>query len=131
MSYYRDLAFELRMHGQSEERVAEILREVEEFVHSSGGTPEDEFGSAADFAKRYAKRKRMTAGHWIFATAIVVTIVLYCTNLVLFDTGGPAVRPWMMGLGLLVLVAAATAVATMVNRRLPRSFQRSGRNRRD
>ncbi|OLL97312.1 hypothetical protein Ae406Ps2_4976 [Pseudonocardia sp. Ae406_Ps2] len=36
-----------------------------------------------------------------------------------------------MGISLVALVAAATAVATMVNRRLPRSFHRSGRNHRD
>lgn len=131
MSYYHDLAFELRMRGQSEERVEEILREVEDFVRSAGGAPEDEFGSAADFATRYAKRRRVTAGHWIFMPAIFAAIVLYIASLLLFDSGGPAVRPWVMGISLVVLVAAATAVATMVNRRLPRSFHRSGRNHRD
>lgn len=127
MSYYQKLAFELRMRGQSEEKVEDVLREVDEFAHDSGSAPEEEFGSAAELAGRYPASRRMTAGHWIFTTAVGVAVVVYVGNLLLRDSGGVGVPAWAMFVVLLVLVAGAAGVATAVNRRLPQSFVRSRR----
>lgn len=62
MTYYSDLAHQLRRRGCEEDTVAEVLQTVDDAVVSSGASPEEEFGSPKDYAAQYEGPQKSTPG---------------------------------------------------------------------
>lgn len=74
MSYEHDLAFALRLRGLSEARIAEAVREVQAHTLSAGTSPEDEFGTAEEYASTFPATKRRTRGARVAAGATILAL---------------------------------------------------------
>ncbi|MCY7290353.1 MAG: hypothetical protein LH624_19440 [Cryobacterium sp.] len=81
MSYERDLVFNLRLRGLTENRMVDALSEVKAHTLSTGALPESEFGTAEEYALTFPKTKRPTRGRWIvvsaFALAVVYVVIVF------------------------------------------------------
>lgn len=62
MSYERNLTFNLRIRGVSEDQIAETLDEVRAHEAAAGTPAEAEFGKAEEYAKQFPKMKMRTRG---------------------------------------------------------------------
>ncbi|MCP9000387.1 hypothetical protein NFC73_11700 [Pseudarthrobacter sp. RMG13] len=82
MSYVRKLTFNLRVRGLSEPEIADVLDDVRAHGAATGTAAEATFGTAEEYAKQFAKKKRRTRGSIItmvglgIALAYVLVVVL-------------------------------------------------------
>lgn len=60
--YLKDLAQKLRWRRIDDDTVADILREVASEVNETGRTPEESFGTAADYAETFEPGRALSAG---------------------------------------------------------------------
>lgn len=121
MSYERTLAFYLRLRGLSEPEIAEVIHDVRAHEASTETPPATEFGTAAEYAKQFPKKKRRTRGHTITAvgTALAVAYVLL-TVLLMFV--GIDVREYVGPITLLpafVLIIAGVLTGFLTDYFLP------------
>lgn len=101
MSYERDLAFNLRIRGLSEDEIAETLDEVRAHEAATGTPAAEEFGTAQEYAKQFPKRKSRSRGYVIVLTGVVLAIVYVAVSTLLLpflrvdvrDIVGP-IRAW-------------------------------------
>jgi hypothetical protein len=86
MSYQRHLTFNLRTRGLSEPEIAEAIKEVRAHEAATGTPAEAEFGTAAEYAKQFPKKKRRTRGHviTIIGAALAIAYVLVTVLLMFF-----------------------------------------------
>jgi uncharacterized membrane protein YeaQ/YmgE (transglycosylase-associated protein family) len=113
MSYERSLTFNLRVRGLSEVEIAEALGEVRAHEAATGAPPQEEFGTAQEYAKQFPKKKRRTRGQTIttISTALAGAYVLLAVVLMLVfrvdirDFVGPVTLQPAAGLVLVGLLA--------------------------
>lgn len=70
--YLKDLAQKLRWRRIDDDTVADILREVASEVSETGRTPEESFGTAADYAEKFERGHALSAG---FVASTVVALL--------------------------------------------------------
>ena len=101
MSYARDLTFNLRIRGFSEDEIAATLDEVRAHESATGTPPEDDFGNAQDYAKQFPKKKMRSQGATVIKIGLVLAIIYGAVSLLLLpflrvdirDVVGP-IRLW-------------------------------------
>ena len=101
MSYARDLAFNLRIRGFSEDEIAETLDQVRAHEIATGASADDDFGAAQDYAKQFPKRKMRSLGATVIKIGLVLAIIYGAVSLFLLpflridirDVVGP-IRLW-------------------------------------
>ncbi len=116
MTYYNDLAAELRARKCTEPQVLDILREVRE---AGGEAPEQEFGPAAQYAQNYTGSRRFSpAGSKNALAVALAVVVLVVLRVTVFP--GLAFFPWGLVLGVAVFVVVGVAVDLAARRRVRR-----------
>ena len=101
MSYARDLTFNLRIRGFSEDEIAETLDEVRAHESATWAPAEDDFGAAQEYAKQFPKKKMRSQGATLIKIGLVLAIVYIAVSMLLLpflrvdirDVVGP-VRLW-------------------------------------
>ncbi|WP_461173932.1 hypothetical protein M1D93_04225 [Arthrobacter sp. Z1-9] len=78
MSYERSLTFNLRVRGLSEVEIAEALDEVGAHEAATGAPPQEEFGTAEEYAKQFPKQKRRTRGKTITTVSTALAGLMFC-----------------------------------------------------
>lgn len=101
MSYDRDLAFNLRIRGLSEEEVSETLSEVRAHEASTGTTAEDEFGPAREYAKQFPKTKQRSRGAIIATVGAALAVAYVVIGIMLLPFIGVDIRDFVGPLELL------------------------------
>ena len=123
-SYYRDLAFHLRLRQLPEAEVARVLEDVRELVEVSGSAPEAEFGPAQQYAGQFERReRRRSPSVLVFSACALLGLAVGLADVVT-DLRGEAWLP--PGVRLLVfagLLVAGGAFAVTYDSRLPRAFR--------
>lgn len=134
MGYQRNLTFNLRLRGLSEEDITEVLQEVQAHEAATGNPPEGEFGTAEEYAKQFPKKKRQTRGHTITVVGaalaiayILLTILLMFFRIDIRDYVGPIT---LLPAFLMLLVSTVAGFLTDYFRPAQRSRVRH-RHRRD
>lgn len=97
MSYERNLTFNLRIRGLSEDEIAETLDEVRAHEAALGTPAEAEFGPAEEYAKQFPKTKMRTRGAVVtmigtalsVAYVVVAVLVLFLFRVDVRDFVGP------------------------------------------
>lgn len=74
MSYERNLTFNLRIRGLSEDEIAETLDEVRAHEAAAGTPAEAEFGKAEEYAKQFPKTRMRTRGTVITMIGVALSI---------------------------------------------------------
>lgn len=87
MGYQRNLTFNLRLRGLSEEDITEVLQEVQAHEAATGNPPEGEFGTAEEYAKQFPKKKRQTRGHTITVVGAALAIAYVLLTILLMFLG--------------------------------------------
>jgi hypothetical protein len=95
MSYERDLTFALRLRGMTDAQIAKALAEAREHVKTSKSSMEDQFGTAADFASQFPRRKRASLGRKVVTFSTIVALVYGVFSL----AAGPVFSIDLSGLG--------------------------------
>ena len=115
--YKRDLTYELRQRGLQDAAIADILNEL---PADADAELMREFGEPKQYAASFPKGNRRTAGWWIIswavsiaAFAISVRVLGVFTNVTERSVGVSIA----LLVGGIVLVAVATVVAAVVDRR--------------
>ena len=83
MSYERDLAFNLRIRGFSEDEIADTLEEVRAHRAATGSPAEDEFGTAQEYARQFPKKKTRSPGYTVMMIAAVLGITYLAVAMLL------------------------------------------------
>jgi hypothetical protein len=125
VNYYRALAFHLRTRNLPEERIAEILTEVQDVANQSGQPAEAEFGRPSELAESYPKLARTTSlGGWVGGPLMLAAL---CVLLYRLKTGAD-IGPLEVT-GALVAMALAAVLGMLIDCRLPAAFTRARRER--
>lgn len=125
MSYYNDLAFQLRLRQVPEPQIAETLREVRNLSEESGQDPQEQFGPASTYAEQFPKGEKRSRAMRIAIAILAATIAIEGFDLaqaVATDRAlyvGP-VRVFLIMLGIQIVTIVAAIVA---NHRLPEGFR--------
>lgn len=125
MSYYTDLAFELRLRGLSEDRVRATLEEVASHAEAAATDPKTEFGEPQLYAEQFEKKRSRTLGVKIVTVGVVIGVVVAALQLVIEASFGVDARFGPVALFLclaVVIVAISLGVGFVTDRRLPRGF---------
>ncbi|KUM37229.1 hypothetical protein [Arthrobacter sp. EPSL27] len=91
MSYERDLAFNLRIRGLSEDAIAEALDEVRAHAITAGSPANEEFGSSQEYARQFPRQKARSRGYAV-ATVGAVLAITYAAAMFLLPFLGMDVR---------------------------------------
>ena len=124
VTYYADLAAELRERRCTEAETLDALRSVKEASEAGATTPTTEFGEPADYAASFSGSRRFTVTQLVragaFAASIVILVALRLT--VLRDV---ELLPWGVLQGIVVFVTIGLVgdiVARRLRRRMPSGF---------
>ena len=109
LGYFKTLAMELRKRRLSEDQVADVLRELHGHVLGTGEEPAEAFGSAREYAARFARGTTVSRGSRIGNLAAAVLIVLVAVKVVLGLVLGVS-----FGIAATVTYLAATLLVTAV-----------------
>lgn len=109
LGYFKTLAMELRKRRLSEDQVADVLRELYGHVLETGECPQEAFGSAREYAARFAHGTTVSQGSRIANLAAAVLIVLVGVKVVLGLVLGVS-----FGIAATVTYLAATLLVTAV-----------------
>jgi hypothetical protein len=129
VSYYRELAFALRVRGLPEQKIRSTLEDVKSHSAESGREPAAEFGSPDDFAARFERIRASTAGRRFVAVMTVAAFGVVIGLLFLARLWESEMRLGGFSLPLLAgLVVALTGFlgGFLLDRRLPRGFNADG-----
>ena len=129
MSYERDLAFNLRIRGLSEDEIADTLDEVRAHGATTGTPAEDEFGTAQEYAKQFPekkKKKTRSLGSAVMMVGVALAIIYVAVAMLLLPFLHIDVRdivgPLRLGPALgLILAGILAGCLTDYFRPLPRS----------
>ena len=83
MSYARDLTFNLRIRGFSEDEIAETLDEVRAHESATGTPAEDDFGTAQEYAKQFPKKKMQSRGATLIMIGVVLGLIYIAVSMLL------------------------------------------------
>lgn len=126
MSYYSELAQNLRRRGCEEDQVLTVLDEVKETTRKAGTTPEAEFGTPEEEASKHSGKRARSAGQAtlnVFGFVGVCCVVVYAIWPGLFDFTNPVLSNFADMIALLVLLVIGAFVAGFIDTRLPRGFE--------
>jgi hypothetical protein len=127
MSYQQKLTFQLRVRGQSEEEIAEVLREIRSHAPAGDEGYATEFGTPEEYAQRFEKKKRrrpaaVTVGIIVAVIGIVGYIAagLVMRHLLHSDVGISDVIPsWVISWGSVAFVGIIVFVGLLIDRLRP------------
>jgi hypothetical protein len=114
------LAFHLRTRHLPEARIAEILTEVRDLAHQSGGPAEAEFGDPAELAESYPKHKRTTSLGGRIGGPLMLAPLLFLAYRLLTDAEVGVLHVT----GTLLVMALGAVIGMLIDRRLPADFAR-------
>lgn len=126
MSYYSELAQDLRRRGCEEDQVLTVLNEVKEATQEMGTTPEAEFGTPEEKASKHSGRRTRSTGQVmlnVFGFAGVCCVVVYAIWPGLFDFTNPVLSNFAGMIALLVLLVIGAFAAGVIDTRLPKGFE--------
>ncbi|UZD61984.1 hypothetical protein [Brevibacterium sp. JSBI002] len=126
MSYYSELAQNLRKRGCEEDQVLTVLDEVKDTAETAGTTPEAEFGTPEEAAANHSgKRARSTGQATLngFGVVGMCCVVVYALWPGLFDFMNPVLSNFAGMIALLVLLVIGAFVAGFIDTRLPKGFE--------
>ena len=92
MSYARDLTFNLRIRGFSEDEIAATLDEVRAHESATGTPADDDFGNARDYAKQFPKKKMRSRGATLIRIGVVLGFIYVAVSLLLLPFLGVDIR---------------------------------------
>ncbi|MCU1512180.1 MAG: hypothetical protein JWO34_2020 [Arthrobacter sp.] len=95
MSYARDLTFNLRIRGFSEDEIADTLDEVRAHESAAGTPADDDFGAAQDYAKQFPKKKMRSRGATVIKTGVVLAIIYGAVAMLLLPFLGADIRDFV------------------------------------
>jgi hypothetical protein len=119
MSYYSDLAQNLRKRGCEEDQVLTVLHEVKDTAEAAGTRPEAEFGKPEDKASEYSGRRTRSRGRTVlnvFGFVGVCCVALHAIWPGQFGFMNPAIT-------LLTLLIIGALVAGFIDTRVPKEFE--------
>ncbi|MFE1082334.1 hypothetical protein [Brevibacterium sediminis] len=126
MSYYSELAQNLRRRGCEEDQVLTVLDEVKETTRKAGTTPEAEFGTPEEEASKHSGKRARSTGQAtlnVFGFVGVCCVVVYAIWPGLFDFTNPVLSNFAGMIALLVLLVIGAFVAGFIDSRLPKGFE--------
>lgn len=126
MSYYSELAQDLRRRGCEEDQVLTVLNEVKEATQETGTAPEAEFGTPEEKASKHSGRRTRSTGQVmlnVFGFAGVCCVVVYAIWPGLFDFTNPVLSNFAGMIALLVLLVIGAFAAGVIDTRLPKGFE--------
>lgn len=126
MSYYSELAQNLRQRGCEEDQVYAVLHEVRDTADAAGSRPEAAFGTPEEKASEYSGRRRRSPGRTVlnvFGLIGVCCVAIYAIWPGLFDFTNPVLRQFGGMIALLVLLIIGAFVAGFIDTRLPKGFE--------
>ena len=124
VTYYADLAAELRERRCTEQETLDALRGVREAAEASDTTPAAEFGEPAEYAANFAGTRRFTQTQVVRALALVASIVILVVLRVTV-LRGVDLMPWGVMQSVAVFVAIGAVgelIARRMRRRIPSGF---------
>lgn len=125
MNYYRELAFELRVRGMSEEQIRSTLTDVRSLASESGVDPREQFGAPEAYAGQFDKRTSTTAGKRFLMIMVIVavacTVGLFVVSRVI-DVQMRVVHLSVPLVAGVVVVVIGLVGGFLLDRRLPRGF---------
>lgn len=129
MSYERELAFNLRLRGVPETRVAAAIEEVRAHAASADTSAEAEFGTAEEYAASFPEGKRRSRGRRVIAVAVLlatayVLAALVLTPLIGFDVKDITGPLMLWPAGVLVAAGLVGGFLTDYLRQTPRTPRR-------
>jgi len=131
MSYYSELAQNLRRRGCEEDQVLTVLDEVKETTRKAGTTPEAEFGTPKQKASEYTGLRHRSRGGTtlnVFGFIGVCCVAVFAIWPGLFDFTNPVFREIGGIIALIVLLIIGAFVAGFIDTRVPKEFEDSRAN---
>ena len=127
MSYYHDLAFQLRLRRLPEAQIVEILYEVQDLCEQAEQEPKEQFGPAAAYAGQVPKGTTMSSVNKAANVVLLVTVAAMAANLVLALLSGSSLRvgPVPVYFVLLAVQVVVIVGAIVADHRLPGAFRAS------
>ncbi|MDN5727137.1 MAG: hypothetical protein L0G99_14585 [Propionibacteriales bacterium] len=125
MSYYTDLARELRKRKCTETQVVDALETVKEGAVASGREPEEEFGTPAIYALQYEGPRSASPGQRLlvpFGIAGLLCVLIYAIWPGWFSIEVPVLRQFAGVIALAVLVLLGAVIGSIIDNRLPSGF---------
>ncbi|GAA1224665.1 hypothetical protein [Rhodoglobus aureus] len=122
MSYYTDLAFNLRARKCSEKQVREVLETISESVAAGGGHPENEFGLPKEYAAQYEGTRKASPGQRALTVFGLLGLVQILFQRLFLDV---EFFPWGLVFamaGFVAILVIGVFVATFLDHRLPHGF---------
>lgn len=129
MSYFSELAQNLRRRGCEEDQVLTVLNEVKDTTQKAGTTPEAEFGTPEEKASKHSGKRARSTGQAtlnVFGFAGFCCVVVYAIRPGLFDFTNPVLSNFAGMIALLVLLIIGAFLAGFIDTRLPRGFEAPG-----
>ncbi|WP_166821406.1 hypothetical protein [Brevibacterium limosum] len=126
MSYFSELAQNLRRRGCEEDQVLTFLCEVKDSTQKAGTTPEAEFGTPEEKASKHSGKRARSTGQAtlnVFGFAGVCCVVVYAIWPGLFDFTNPVLSNFGGIIALIVLLIIGAFVAGFIDTRLPKGFE--------
>lgn len=126
MSYYSELAQNLRKRGCEEDQVLTVLHEVKDRAEAAGTTPDAEFGTPEEEASKHSGKRARSTGQAtlnVFGFVGVCCVVVYAIWPGLFDFTDPVLSNFAGMIALLVLLVIGAFVAGFIDSRLPKGFE--------
>ena len=125
MSYYNDLAFQLRCRRVPEAQIVEALREVRDLCEQSGQEPREQFGAASAYAEQFPEGTVRTRATRLAIVVLTVgcAVMAYLLLQRLWSDASPRVGPVPLILVLLPVQFSAIVAAIVADHRLPGGFR--------
>lgn len=125
MSYYQELALDLRHRGCEEAQVLAVLEEVKETSETADITPEAAFGKPEAVAEGHSGERTRLPGRSVlnvFGLLGMCCVAIYAIWPEFFGFTNIVLKQFAGMIALLVLLAIGSVVASIVDSRLPREF---------
>lgn len=122
MTYYNNLAYELRLRNYPDAEVTPILSEVHSFSLQEGSSPEAAFGKPGDYAKTFPARKRKLPIYKV-TTLLYVAAALFGAFALFAGDLKVDLGPAPILLIVLPFVLVVSVLAIVMLHRLPPSFK--------
>ncbi|UVI35756.1 hypothetical protein [Brevibacterium spongiae] len=125
MSYYSELAQNLRRRGCEEDQVLAVLHEVRDTTETAGTTPEAKFGTPEEQAAKFSGKRARSGGQTtlnVFGFLGVCCVVVYAIWPGVFDFTNPVLRNFGGMIALLILLIIGAFVAGFIDTRVPKEF---------
>lgn len=122
LEYFKTLAMGLRQRKLSEDRIADVLREVQSHLQETGQRPEEAFGSPKEYAARFPKGSTISPGTRVaylaaFTLMAIITVKVFTGQVLGISLGFPGTFVYLGATALVTF--ALIAWSNVLQRRLP------------